>query len=173
MREHKKKYKLITNENCLLVAFDLENMITLLKANIGSFFYKRKLTFFNLTTMKSSKQGYCATWTEYMSSQAGNDIGGNYMQILNKVAADHLNEAELISWSGSCVPQNRNSHISQATLQYLSKKSKIKVATVRYLLAGHSCIQEVDKMHQEIEVAMPVAMPVAKFYSPLSTFNIF
>ena len=125
MWEQKKKDKLITNENCLLVVFDLENMITLPKANIGSFFYKRKLTFYNLTTMKSSKQGYCATWTEYMSSRAGNDIGSNYMQILNKVAADRPNEAELISWSDSCVPQNRNSHISQATLQYLSKKSKI------------------------------------------------
>ena len=99
--------------------------------------------------MKSSKQGYCATWTEYMSSRAGNDIGSNYIQILNKVAADHPNEAELIFWSDSCVPQNRNYHISQATLQYLSNKSKIKVATMKYLLTGHSCTQEVDKMHQE------------------------
>ena len=27
---------------------------------------------------------------------------------------------------------------------------------MKYSLAGHSCVQEVDKMHQEIEVAMQV-----------------
>ena len=37
MREKKKKYKLITYENCLLVVFHLENVTTLPKADIGSF----------------------------------------------------------------------------------------------------------------------------------------
>ena len=41
MREEKNKDKLITNENCLLVVFDLENVITLPKADVESFFYKR------------------------------------------------------------------------------------------------------------------------------------
>ena len=163
MREQKKKDKLIINENCLLVVFDLENVITLPKANIGSFSYKRKLTLYNLTTMISSKQGYCATWTEFMSGRAGNDIGSTFIQILNKVVADHPIETEMICWSDSCVPQIRNFHISRAILEYLSKQSKINVLTMKYSLAGHSCIQEVDKMHQEIEVAMTVT----EFFSPL------
>ena len=59
MREEKKN-KENTNGNCLLVVFDLENVITLPKADIGLFFYKRKLILYNLTAMASSKQGYCA-----------------------------------------------------------------------------------------------------------------
>ena len=88
--------------------------------------------------MTSSKQGYCAIWTKCMSDRAGNDIASAFMQILNKVYADHPNVIELICWSDSCVPQNRNSHVSQTILEYLSKQSKINVVTMKYSLAGHS-----------------------------------
>ena len=54
MQEEKNKDKLTINENYLLVVVDLENVITLTKANIGSFFYKRKLTLSTLTEMASS-----------------------------------------------------------------------------------------------------------------------
>ena len=106
-------------------------MITLPKADIRSFLY-------NLTAMTSSKQGYGAMWAECMSGRAGNDIASAFMQILNKVNADHPNVAELICWSDGCVPQNRNSHVSQTILEYFSKQSKIKVARMKYSLAGHS-----------------------------------
>ena len=64
MQVEMKKDKLITNENCLLVVLDLENVITLQKANIGSFFHQRKLRLYNLTAVQSSKQGYCAAFTK-------------------------------------------------------------------------------------------------------------
>ena len=89
MREEKNKDKDKLIKNCLLVVFDLENVITLPKADVGSFFYKRKLTLNNLTAMTSSKQGYCAIWTECMSGRAGNDIASAFIQIPNKVSADH------------------------------------------------------------------------------------
>ena len=98
--------------------------------------------------MTSSKQGYCAIWTECVSGRAGNDIASAFIQILNKVAADHPKVIELICWSDSCVHQNRNSNISQAILEYLSKQSKINVVTMKYSLVGHSYVQEVDKMRQ-------------------------
>ena len=141
---------------------------TLPKPNAGYFFCKRKVTLYNLMAMTSSKQGYCAIWTECMSGRAGNDITSAFIQILNKVAADHPNVTELICWSGSCIPQNRNSHISWAILEYLSKQSKIKLVTMKYSLAGHSSVQEVNKMHQEIEVTFWVT----KFYLPLSFLRI-
>ena len=133
-----------------------ENVITLPKADIGSFFYKRKLMLYNQTTMTSSKQSYCAILTECMSARTGNYITSAFIQIPNKVAADHRNVTELICWFDSCVPQNRNSQILQAILEHLSKHCKINVVTMKYSLAGHSCVQEVDKMHHKIEVAMQV-----------------
>ena len=141
---------------------------TLPKPNAGSFFYKRKFTLYNLMAMTSSKLGYCAIWTDCMSGRARNDITSAFIHILNKVAADHPNVTELICWSDSCIPQNRNSHISWAILEYLSKQSKIKLVTMKYSLAGHFCVQEVHKMHQEIEVTFWVT----KFYLPLSFLKI-
>ena len=73
-----------------------------------------------------------------MSGRVRNDIASAFMQILNKVAADHPNVTELIRTSDSSVPQSRNSHISPAILKYLSKQSKINVVTMKYSLAGHS-----------------------------------
>ena len=37
------------NEDMVVVAFDLENVITCPRANISNFFYKRKLNVYNLT----------------------------------------------------------------------------------------------------------------------------
>ena len=42
MRNEKEKDK--KNEEILLLSFDLQNVVTLPKADVGSFFYKRKLT---------------------------------------------------------------------------------------------------------------------------------
>ena len=39
---------------------------------------------------------------------------------------------------------------------------------MKYSLAGHSCVQEVDNMHKQIEDAMKVA----EFYSPLSLLRL-
>lgn len=48
-------------ENTLVVCFDLQNVITCPRAEISSFFYKRKLNLYNLTAHSSlSKKGYCA-----------------------------------------------------------------------------------------------------------------
>ena len=90
--------------------------------------------------MTSSKQGYFVILVECMSGRAGNDIASAFMQILNKVAANHPDVTELICWSDSSVSQNRNSHISQAILEYLSKQNKINVVKMKYSLAGHSCV---------------------------------
>ena len=141
---------------------------TLPKPNAGYFFCKRKITLYNLMAMTFSKQGYCAIWRECMSGRAGNDITSAFIQILNKVAADHPNVTELICWSDSCIPQNRNSHISWAILEYLSKQSKIKLVRMKNSLAGHSCVQEVHKILQEIEVTLGVT----EFYSQLSFLRI-
>ena len=111
MRAEKAKDKANSDKNTLLVVFDLENAITLPKAEVGSLFYKRKLTMYNLTAMTSSKRGYCAIWTGAISGRAGSDIASAFISILKKISIDEPHVTNLICWSDSCVPQNRNSHI--------------------------------------------------------------
>ena len=96
-------------------------------------------------------------WTECISGRAANDIASAFIQILKKVWNDHPNITKIICWSDSCVPQNRNSHISQAIPEFLYTQEQIDEIHMKYSLAGHSCVQEVNNMHQQIELAMRVA----------------
>ena len=75
--------------------------------------------------MTSTKQRYCAIWAECMSGRAGNDIASAFIQIHKKVGNDHPNITEIICWSDSCVPQNRNSHISETILELLYTQEQI------------------------------------------------
>ena len=123
---------------------------------------------YNLTAYTSSKQGYCSIWTELTAGRAGNDIASAFIAILKNVVADHPNVTDIVCWSDSCVPQNRNSHISQAMLEFLSQSNIITSITMKYSISGHSCVQEVDNMHKQIEDAMRVA----EFYSPISFLRV-
>ena len=114
--------------------------------------------------MTSTKQGYCAIWTECISGREGNDIASAFIQILKKVGNDHPNITKIICWSGS-VPQNRN--FSQAILEFLYTQEQIDEINMKYSLAGHSCVQEVDNMHEQIEVAMSILLANFLFESSL------
>ena len=80
----------------LTIAFDLEIVINLPKAEVGSFFYKRKLNLYNLTSITSDKQGYCAIWTEVTSGRAGNNIASAFTTILKKIVPDNPNKTDFI-----------------------------------------------------------------------------
>ncbi|GBL90709.1 hypothetical protein AVEN_219369-1 [Araneus ventricosus] len=75
---------------------------------------------------------------------------------------------ELITWPDSCVPQNRNSIISNSVLHFLKDNPEVKSVTMKYSLPGHSCVQEVDSVHSNIEKAINKT----DFYSPIGLIRI-
>lgn len=166
MRQHRNNEK--ENKDLPVLLFDLQNVITCPHADISSLFYKRKLNVYNLTAYFTlTKKVYCAVWNEKMSGRAGNDIASAFRRILDAVVEE--NEiTELITWSDSCVPQNRNSHISYAVLDFLRENPNITSVSMKYSLPGHSCVQEVDHVHSSIEKAMNKT----DFYSPLGLVRI-
>ena len=166
MRENKKKDK--DSDEIFLVIFDLENVITLPKAEVSGFFYKMKLALYNLTANTSNKQGYCSIWTEAVSGRAGNDLASAFIALMEKIVADNPTITHYVTWSDSCMPQNRNSILSQAIAEFMSRHPHIKTFELKYSIAGHSCMQEVDIMHKQIEDAMNVA----EFYSPVPFLRI-
>ena len=91
-----------------VLCFDLENVITLPKAEISSFFYKRKLNSYNTTGHLSNKQGFCCIWMEAMAGRAGDDISSAVIRVVNEIIKDNPEILDLITWSGSCVPENSN-----------------------------------------------------------------
>ena len=79
-----------------VITFDLEKVFSLPIANISAFYYKRKLNCYNFTAHCSlNNKTYCTLWNE--------SVAGIYISI-----------NQIILWSDSCVPQNKNSIVSMA-----------------------------------------------------------
>jgi len=76
------------------------------------------------------------------------------LRCLVAILADNPNIKNIVTWSDSCVPQNRNSIISTAMIHFLIKNTQINSITMKYSVAGHSCIQEVDNAHSQIEKSL-------------------
>ena len=152
-----------TDNSILLLVCDLQNVVTLPKAEVSSFFYKKKLTMYNLTAKISTKKGYCAVWNELISGRAGNDLASELIAILKQVISDQLGVEHIVCWSDSCVPQNRNSYISHDIIHFISENPAIKTISMTYSLPGSSGVQEVDNMHKQIDDVMKLT----EFYSPL------
>ena len=155
------------DNNDVVVCFDLENVVTLPKANVSSFYYKRKLSLFNLAAHCSmNKQGYCAKWTENMASRGGNEISSALFATLKRIIHDNP-EIKRMTWSDSCVSQNKNSFMSMALCKFM-KENNLETVEQKFCLPGHSSIQEVDSNHSTIEKAI---RPV-DIYSPVSLVKL-
>jgi len=69
-----------------------------------------------------SKKVYCAIWSEATVGRSGNDLACAVLHWLVAILADNPNIKNIITWSDSCVPQNRNSIISTVMIHFLIKK---------------------------------------------------
>ena len=152
MREVKKQDKEYQSEDVCIVVFHRENVITLPKADVGCFLYKRKLTLYNLTA-HTVKRGYCAIWNDALSGRAASV----FLRTMENIVQDHPNATTFKTWSDSYVPQNRNQGISQAVIEFVSRHQHIKTVNMKYSIPGHSAVQEVGSLHSQIEHAMRFA----------------
>ena len=160
------------NEDLFVICFDLENVFALPRANVGVFFYKRKLNTFNMTAHCSvSKKAYGAIWHENQSGRGANDIASAVMKLLGVIVQDHAEDPRvrrIILWSDSCVPQNRNRVFSTALKVFLFQHPEIESIEQKFCEPGHSSIQEVDNLHSRIERTCGPS----EIYSPLSLMRI-
>lgn len=104
--------------NTAVLTFDLENVFSLPKSNVFSYFYKQKMNCYNLTAhCNKNKIVYCSLWNEGLCGRAGIHISNALIKILNQVVKDIPDLTKLILWSDSCVPQNKNSIIMSCAIQ--------------------------------------------------------
>lgn len=103
-----------------------------------------------------------------MCGLAGNDIASAVVKLLTKICNNYTDAVDIILWSDSCVPQNRNSIISYALGEFLQKNCKIKSITLKYSTPGHSCIQEVENIHSNIEKVLELT----EVWSPVSLLRV-
>ncbi|KAL4718089.1 hypothetical protein ACJJTC_003948 [Scirpophaga incertulas] len=141
--------------NTAVVTFDLQNIFSLPQAAISCLYYTSKLTVYNLTAhCNVGKHAVNATWDETTNGRSGDDIASALIKILDYlIKALPPQISRIILWSDSCVPQNKNSHMSMALIHFLkSRKNKyITEINQKFSEPGHGNVQEVDAIHSLIE----------------------
>lgn len=163
--------KAVNDSNTCFIAFDLENVFALPKAEVSNFFYKRKLNCYNLTahvTYKGQIELYCMVWHELISGRAGNHLASAVFKILNHVFAQNREIKKFVLWSDACVPQNKNSIMSMALKSFLKENPTVIEIVQRFSEPGHGVVQEVDAIHSKIERWLK---PL-EIFSPLSLVRV-
>jgi len=147
------------------ICFDMEKVQLCPRANVSNFFYKRKLSVYNLTAhCATNKIAYNAIWSEAMAGRGANEIASALMIILEQVVTSLPHIRKIILWSDSCVPQNKNSILSSALRLFLQNHTHLVSIEQKYCTPGHSSIQEVDNIHSHIEKHLSKV----DIFSPLS-----
>lgn len=156
-------------KNTVVIAYDLQNVFSLPKANVSSYFYRRKYAVYNLTGFcQNNKTTYCGIWHETLSGRSGNDIASGLTIILKKVLEDLPETKRIILWSDACIPQNKNRMVSLAILKFMECNTSIETITHKYSEPGHSQVQEVNAVHSGIEKYLKDL----EFYTPVSLIRI-
>lgn len=120
------------DKETLTGCFNLQNEISCPQAKISLFFYKQKLC----TLFKAKKMGYCASWTEAMSGRSANDSASTIIKILEQILLDLSNATNVITWTDSCVLQNRMYIISFTMADFLTKHPQREKIKVKYSTPG-------------------------------------
>ena len=124
-------------EDCFtaLVRFDLENVVSLPRANVSNLFNKRKLNTFNLTAHCSiDKAAYNAIWTENVAGRGANEIASAIVTILKSITHTKPEIKSFVLWSDSCISTKKNSIMTSALNTFLSERNYSKLFASRALI---------------------------------------
>nr|CAI5861067.1 unnamed protein product [Callosobruchus analis] len=140
------------------VVFDLQQVLSVPKSNVGVSYYKLKLSTYNFTMYNLlSKECQCFMWNECIARRGSSEIGS----CLLKFVEWHVQKGfkEFSFFSDNCSGQNRNKFLF-AMYSYLSQKYVIKIRHT-FLEPGHTQ-NEGDCVHSVIERAarnIPIYTP--------------
>lgn len=161
-REYKALIKEQATDNPFTVAscFDLQKVLQCPHGEASSFYYKRKLSVYNLTFFDmASHDVQCYLWPEHISSRGANQIASclwHYIQM--KVAG---NTKEFYFISDNCSGQNRNRFIATMFWYCMNTLPSIDKIEHGFLEVGHTQ-NENDSVHSVISRAskrIPVYTP--------------
>ena len=149
MREIKSesKDKAMDDQSHYMGTFDLEAVLPLPKSDVGTFYYKRRLSVFNLTVHTGAdKEVDCYTWSEIDGRRGASEIGTCLLTHLKNLD-EKVETVDL--FSDACGGQNRNQFIA-AVLLYAVHVTKLREMRLNFLESGHTHM-ECDSVHSAIE----------------------
>lgn len=148
--EQKRARKLVSQrEECAMLSFDLQKVLPCPKSETSVFFYKNKLSLYNLTVYESRGHiGTCYLWHEGIAKRGANEIGSCFMIALIHQAQE--GKKEIFTFSDSCSGQNKNRFVYGMMLR-VSAIYGVKIRHC-FLTPGHT-YNDADSVHARIEAA--------------------
>ena len=92
----------------------------------------------------------------WLGGGAGNEIATCVKKLLEDIVENNPLVSKIITWSDSCVPQNKNYFMFTAILSFLHSNVGISSVTMKFSLPGHSLCQEVDNIHSLLETEFEI-----------------
>ena len=161
-RGYKASIKQLATADSSVVAscFDLQKVLPCPHGEASSFYYKRKLSVYNLTFNNMSSQDVqCFMWPEYVSARGSNQIASclwHYIQ----VRADH-GKTVFYFISDNCAGQNRNRFVATMFWYCMKRMPTVDKIEHGFLEVGHTQNKN-DSVHSVIARAakrIPVYTP--------------
>ena len=148
-RQQQQNYKL--NKDITICTFDLQQVMTVPKLQVGQTYFLQKLNNMNLTIYDmSSDQGYCFLWDEVNGQKGTNEVFTSVCKWLIKIESQSTTVETVVLWSGSTGAQNRNKYMCTGLINYLASATHINTIEHKFLKAGH-IFMEVDSINFAVE----------------------
>ena len=130
-----------------MATFDLQAVLPLPKSEVGTFYYKRRLSVYNFTIHSGAdKEVDCYLWSEIDGNRGASEIGSCLLKHLMCLNA-RIKTVDF--FSDACGGQNRNQFIA-AVLLYAVQVTTIEEIRLHFLESGHTHM-ECDSVHSAIE----------------------
>ncbi|CAH1098832.1 unnamed protein product [Psylliodes chrysocephalus] len=169
-RSEKKKDK--KESDAIVVVYDLQAVMQILKEQVSLFFYKSRINCFNFTISDlHAKNVDCFFWDETKGKRGAVEIGSCDLAFIEM----HLNnrpsgDIDLIFYSDNCCGQQKNKYLLSA-YAYAVCNMRVKSITHKFLIRGHSQ-NEGDNVHSVIEKQVKRHIKSGPIYMPLQYITL-
>ena len=146
-------------------ATDMQAILSTPCSNICTYYYSRKLSSYNQTTMSlvdGSSTAYL--WDEVNGKKGCSEVGTVILKHLESLQKDIK---KVTMYSDCCSSQNRNQFLVASLWQHAQTSCHILEINLKYLESGHTHM-EVDAIHARIEKTKKHV----RVYEPNEWFNV-
>jgi len=142
------KEKAKTDSQFAAACFDLQQVLQCPFGDVNLFYYKRKLSVYNLSIYGlGDGRGLCYMWDETTAARGSCEISSCVMDYLKKCSEEGKERMSL--YSDNCGGQNRNRYVV-VMYSYIVQSTAISNITHTFLEKGHTQ-NENDSIHAVIE----------------------
>jgi hypothetical protein len=149
-KENDKMFAKSSATHCT-ACFDLQQVVTLPKANQSCLYYSRKLNNYNLTVYSlGTGDAHCYLWNETVANRGSCEVASCVFNFFKTLFKDNIRT--ITTYSDNCSGQNRNRYFV-SMMWYALKLLNFESVSHKFLERGHTQ-NENDTVHSCIEKSM-------------------